>query len=233
LEPPATEFWPELIARVKAAHPHLVFIAEAYWDMEWTLQQQGFDYCYDKRLYDRLAHEGPESVRAHLGAGLDYQNRLVRFIENHDEPRARATFGPGRERAAAVAALTLPGARLIHDGQLDGFREHIPVFVDRGPRETPDPELRAFYERLLSVELDGDWRLCECSDPRLVAWAWDEHLVVVNLSDVEAQGAVRHPWPGRQTFSDRLSGTVYEREGDELYVILAPWASHLLHWSPG
>jgi hypothetical protein len=29
-------------------------MAEVYWDMEWTLQQQGFDYCYDKRLYDRL-----------------------------------------------------------------------------------------------------------------------------------------------------------------------------------
>ena len=29
-------------------------MAEAYWDLEWALQQQGFDYCYDKRLYDRL-----------------------------------------------------------------------------------------------------------------------------------------------------------------------------------
>ena len=27
-------------------------MAEVYWDLEWTLQQQGFDYAYDKRLYD-------------------------------------------------------------------------------------------------------------------------------------------------------------------------------------
>ncbi len=63
-------------------------MAEAYWDLEWDLQQLGFDYCYDKRLYDRLEHDNAESVRLHLTAGLDYQDKLVRFIENH-ESRAR------------------------------------------------------------------------------------------------------------------------------------------------
>ena len=51
---PEDDYWPTLIGRVKQVHPDLLFIAEAYWDMEWTLQQQGFDLCYDKRLYDRL-----------------------------------------------------------------------------------------------------------------------------------------------------------------------------------
>ena len=55
--PPEEDFWPALIGRVKSAHPDLLFMAEAYWDMEWTLQQQGFDLCYDKRLYDRLVHD--------------------------------------------------------------------------------------------------------------------------------------------------------------------------------
>ena len=32
----------------------LRFIAEVYWDLEWTLHQQGFDYTYDKRFYDHL-----------------------------------------------------------------------------------------------------------------------------------------------------------------------------------
>ena len=67
-------------------------MAEVYWDLEWTLQQQGFDYCYDKRLYDRLreGHVGP--IRDHLLAGLDYQDKLTRFLENHDEPRAASEF---------------------------------------------------------------------------------------------------------------------------------------------
>ena len=251
---PDDDYWPTLIPRVKAVHPDLLFIAEAYWDMEWTLQQQGFDLCYDKRLYDRLVHDPPEAVRAHLQAEDTYQERLVRFIENHDEPRAAATFGPAQERAAAVVMSTLEGARLFHDGQLEGRRTYIPVFLSRGPDEPEDGELRAFYERLLrtvgeSGLHDGDWRLCECSgwpdNPSyrsLVSWCWSDgsrrHLVVVNLSDAPAQARVRLPWGddlrGRNwSLADRLNDTMFERDGDELadaglYVGLDAWDSHLL-----
>jgi glycosidase len=229
LEPPAKEFWPELFARVRWAHPDLVFIAEAYWDMEFALQQQGFDFCYDKRLYDRLAHDGAGAVREHLQADVPYQSKLVRFIENHDEPRAAATFEPARARAAAVVACTLPGARLYHDGQLDGHRVHIPVFLSRGPREAPDAELRAFYRRLLpaAAGCSGEWRLCR-AEGELLAWAWERHLVVVNLTGQEAQGHVATPWTGAATLTDLLTGQRYER--DELYVILPPWGAHLFQW---
>ena len=231
--------------RVKDGHPDFVFIAEAYWDMEWTLQQQGFDYCYDKRLYDRLAHESAESVRGHLQAGADYQERLIRFIENHDEPRAAATFGAGQARAAAVVISTLQGARLYHDGQLDGHRTRIPVFLDRGPAEPADEDLRAFYGRLLAAVAesglrDGDWRMCDVSGwpdndscRHLVAWCWPRELVVVNLGDAPAQARVHLPWDdlaGRTwELVDRLSGARFERGGDELaseglYVGLEPWA---------
>ena len=188
---PAEEFWPALIGRVKWTHPGLLFIAEAYWDMEWALQQQGFDYCYDKRLYDRLVERG--DVRGHLVAGLDYQEKLVRFIENHDEPRAAAVFGPEQARAAAVVMSTLPGARLYHDGQLSGKRTKIPVFLGRGPAEPPDADLRAFYAWLLprAAELSGSWRLLDSEAP-LVSWAWDDDVVVVNLSDSPAGGL--EPW---------------------------------------
>ena len=132
--------------------------------MEYALQQQGFDYCYDKRLYDRLVHEGADSVHGHLTAETGYQDGLVRFIENHDEPRAAATFPPGRARAAAVATLSQTGARLVHEGQLDGRRVQLPVFLARRPDEAPDADLRAFYERLLGglqgdVFRTGDWQL--------------------------------------------------------------------------
>ena len=146
---PADEYWPTVIEAVKARHPDFVFIAEAYWDMEYALQQQGFSYCYDKRLYDRLVHEGADSVHGHLTADTGYQDRLVRFIENHDEPRAAATFPPGKARAAAVATLGQTGARLVHEGQLEGRRVQLPVFLARRPDEEPDADLRAFYERLL------------------------------------------------------------------------------------
>ncbi|MEV6300609.1 alpha-amylase [Actinoplanes sp. NPDC051861] len=249
---PAEEFWPWVFERVRAAHPGLVMIAEAYWDMEWPLQQQGFDFCYDKRLYDRLAHEDSGAVRKHLGAGRDYQDRLIRFLENHDEPRAATTVPDDRGRAAATAIATLPGAALWHDGQFEGRRTHLPVFLARYPDERPDLNLRDFYHRLIEVAgplRRGEWRLLDChgwpdnpSHHELLAWAWHEgdtprHVVVVNFSARAAQGRVALPWPELAhrawRLTDLLDGRVFERDGDDmvgngLFVDLPPWGTHVL-----
>ena len=254
---PATEYWPELVQAVRKRHPGVLFIAEAYWDMEWELQQQGFDYCYDKRLYDRLERDTPESVRLHLCADLAYQGKLLRFIENHDEPRAAASFAPGLHRAAAVTVATLPGVALFHDGQFEGRRAKLPVFLRRRPAEAVEGDLRAFYRRLLAA-LDrgalraGEWALCERTgwpdNPthlNLVAWGWRNgdlrHLAVVNLSGQRSQGRVRVPWDdaaGRSwKLTEALTGEAYERDGGEmrdpgLYVDLDAWGIHLLKCSP-
>ena len=67
---PASDYWTAVIPAIKGRHPEFRFIAEAYWDLEWELQQQGFDFCYDKKLYDRMEHGPAESVRLHLLADL-------------------------------------------------------------------------------------------------------------------------------------------------------------------
>ncbi len=118
---PAEEFWPGLIGEVRGRHPDTLFVAEAYWDLEWELQQQGFGFCYDKRLYDRIVGQDASGVRDHLGADLSYQSRLIRFLENHDEPRIAASIPADAGRAAAVAIATLPGATLWHEGQFEGL----------------------------------------------------------------------------------------------------------------
>jgi hypothetical protein len=235
-EAPQYEFWWEIIRAVKAAHPDLRFMAEAYWDMEWELLQQGFDYCYDKRLYDRLAHAGPAAVQAHLQADPAYQSGLVRFIENHDEPRAAAVFSPWQGRAAAVVAATLPGARLFHQGQLEGAQLKLPVQLGRRFPEPASADLHAFYTTLLAalrapVFHTGTWRLCECSGwpdnasyANLAAWCWqdgdDRRVIVVNLAGQAAQGQVALPWDdlaGREwLLEDAFSGAQYRRAGDEL-----------------
>ncbi len=46
-------------------------MAELYWDLEWTMQHQGFDYAYNKRLYDCLRDGHARPVREHFCAGLD------------------------------------------------------------------------------------------------------------------------------------------------------------------
>jgi hypothetical protein len=252
---PADEFWPAVIQRLRQRHPDAVLIAEAYWDMEWTLQQQGFDFCYDKRLYDRLVHEDAGAVRMHLGSEYTYQQRLVRFIENHDEPRATAALHGGRDRAAAVAVATLPGATLWHDGQLEGRRVHLPVFLARYPDEPADDDLRRFYQRLVGAAGDvrrGSWTVLDVrgwpDNPThrdLLAWAWHDelphHLVAVNLAGHGSQGRVVAPWDtlrGREwRLTDLLDGRVFDRHGDELagdglYVDLAPWGAHIFALEP-
>jgi hypothetical protein len=128
---PENEYWPEVIQGVRKRFSDVFFMAEAYWGKEWELQQQGFDYCYDKRLYDRLEHDQAESVRLHLCADLPYQEKLVRFIENHDEPCVAATFPLPKQQAAAVTVATLPGATLFHQGQFEGYGVKLPVFLEQ------------------------------------------------------------------------------------------------------
>ncbi len=144
-------FWPKATAAVHARYPAFTFMAEVYWDLEWTLQQQGFAYCYDKRLYDRLreGHVGP--IRDHLLAGLDYQDKLTRFLENHDEPRAASEFSWPQHQAAAVITYFAPGLRFFHQGQFDGARMRVPTHLCRGPIEPINQEVAVFYARLLQV----------------------------------------------------------------------------------
>jgi hypothetical protein len=231
------EFWPEAIMKVRDVRPDFLFMAEVYWDMEYRLQQQGFDFAYDKRLYDRLLHEGGPSVRAHLRADLSYQNRLARFIENHDEPRAMSAFGPERGRAASALALTLTGLRLLHEGQLEGRRVKLSVHLGRRPREPADEGLLEHYRRLLAalahkVFHEGDWRLIEPreawggnpTNENFVASLWtsgeDLRLVAVNLSPDRAQCYLPLDLPalaGRAwLLKDLLSDAQYLRDGDGL-----------------
>ena len=118
--------------------PNFLFMAEVYWDLEWTLQQQGFDYTYDKRLYDRLREGHARPVRDHLRADPDYQCKMARFLENHDEPRAAATFSPGMHEAAAVITFLSQGLRFFHQGQFEGRRKRISPHLVRAPLETSD-----------------------------------------------------------------------------------------------
>jgi glycosidase len=231
-------------------------MAEAYWDLEFDLLQLGFDYCYDKRLYDLLVHGNSQQMLQYLASVFDHQDRLVRFLENHDEPRAATTFTPEKERAAAVILMTLPGAKLLYEGQLEGRKVRPPVFIARRPIEPIDGELQAFYNRLLFEikqvhVLNGEWQLCECSGwsdnnsyVNLLAWCLRQsetrHLVVVNYSETRSQARIHLPWnniAGRTwQLIDAINDDTFQRDGDEmhqsgLYVDLAAWKFHLLRFT--
>jgi len=253
---PATEYWVDVIPAIKRVHPGFLFVAETYWDLERTLQQRGFDFCYDKKLYDRLEHGNAESVREHLCSDLAFQQKLVRFIENHDEQRAAMAFSQPKERAAAVAVATLPGARLFYEGQFEGRKVRLPVFLGRRPEEPVDRELQAFYARHLKainspVFREGQWSMCEpesqSDNPsfhNLVAWSWlkenDHCLIVFNFSECAVQARVQVPWGDDRSepwrLDDASSDGTYDRDGHEmlspgLYLELGPWDCHFFQWS--
>ncbi len=247
---PELEFWEWVIPKVKKKHPHFIFIAEAYWDLEWELQQLGFDFTYDKRLYDRMLRDPADSVRGHLTAETSYQEKSVRFIENHDEARAMETFGPEKSRAAAVVMSTVPGMRFFHNGQLQGKKIHLPVQLGREPLESKDPRISGFYSMLLEYAdqkklHDGHWQLFETENSNLLAWGWrrgnEAGLVVVNFSEHRAEGKVKVPlrWlPGKKIkMKDKVTSAVYSLEGAQavhhgVRAELGPWQFHLfdLRW---
>jgi glycosidase len=247
-------FWPETIGRVKAKNPAFIFMAEVYWDMEWTLMQQGFDYCYDKSLYDRLLSRDAAAVRAHLWADLAYQKKLARFLENHDEPRAAHDFPQPVHQAAAMVTYFTPGLRFFHEGQLEGRQVKVSMHLGRRPEEEIDPTLQEFYRKMLAClkrpeVRDGRWQLLEVrpaweGNPtwdRFLAFAWEGEpgqrlLVAVNYGPTQGQCHVAWPFVDaggkKVTLKDLMSGVRYEWEGDDLlarglFLDLPAWGFHV------
>ena len=254
----ALPFWPHITASIHKRNPKFCFMAEVYWDMEWTLQQQGFDYTYDKRLYDRLRDGHAKPVREHFYAGLDYQNKLARFLENHDEPRISDTLDYGQHKAAAMVTFCSPGLRLFHQGQFEGRMIRISPHLVRAPNEPLNTDIHAFYMSLLRIIKsptvhDGAWQLLECvsawqgngSCDDFIAHSWlgeeDERIIiVVNYAPHQSQCYLRLPFqelPDAQwMFKDMLSEDFYVRDGNALhaaglYLDMRAWQHHVFQIS--
>jgi len=255
-ENPDREFWETAVDAVRERHPEFVLIAECYWNTDRRLQQMGFDYTYDKVLYDRLIYSEGAPVNEHLGAEWRFNRKALRFLENHDERRAADLFVNGKHEAAMTIAATVPGMLLVHEGQTRGARVRVPVQLIRRPDEPADEHLSDFYRRLLEVASGpvlkhGGWRPLRVSEAweangsyhNFVCHIWhkdddqrEAKVAVVNYSARRGQCyvAITLPWiSGRKVvLRDLLNGVTYEREGDELlhpglYLDLKPYEVHV------
>ena len=248
------DFWQAVVPRLHAAHPDFCLMAEVYWGRDREMIARGFDFAYDKDLYDALVAGDGARVRDLLAAEPAWQAHLARFLENHDEPRAAATLSLPQHKAAAVLAFVAPGLRLLHQGQLEGARAHIPIHLNRGPVEDIDVALHEFYLDLLSVLRDPVLR-GGAYQPLAVDAAWEGNfshrafsaaiwsdgiaprlLRVVNYGDSRGQCRIRiaHPALTGQlvALSDRLGPEHYARDGDALageglYLDLPGWGYNL------
>jgi len=249
---PQEEFW----STARKSVPDSILIAEAYWDTEWELQQLGFDYTYDKRLYDRVVSASAKNIYLHLLADPAFQGKLTRFIENHDERRSAHVFGRERLEAPAVLFATLPGMKLYHHGQIEGKKIRIPVQMRRVMHEAPDRGTVRLYEKLLSITgqgifHEGRWQLREVfpltddGSHDLIAYTWQAgprmKLVAVNMTHETASGRI--PLKGlvvheiHYRLHDELHEQLYVRNGNDmiypgLIVVLAPFRAHIFDISP-
>ena len=235
---PLTEsFWPEAIATVRRDTPNFLFLAEVYWDYEARLQEHGFDYTYDKTLYDRLIHHEAAKVFEHLSARGSYRGRMAHFLENHDEPRIATQLAPNEHRAAAVISFLAPGLRFLHHGECEGNRARIPVHLKRGPNEETDPAIAAMYSQLIPIinspaSKYGGWHILRCApawegNPThanfiayYIAHELEDLLITVNYASYRGQCLIQLPQGlpnvGTVKLIDKLSHVSYERTAQEL-----------------
>lgn len=251
-ERPEKEFWEEAIPMVKSKRKDFLFIAETYWDLEWQLQKLGFDFTYDKRLTDRLVAGDVNSIRDHLQAEDEYQNKSVRFLENHDEERAIVKLGRERSLAAAVIMSTIPGIAFYFDGQCDGKKIKLPLQLGREPEEKQDEKIKEFYRNLFRITKAeifrmGNWKLLETSpvsnsdksNENLLAWEWrlnnQMRIVVVNYHNLTARCRLKFDIASTHNevmLKDLMNDNIYKRSVREisekgLFVELKSFNSHI------
>jgi hypothetical protein len=236
---PVSEFWADAIAAVRADRGDFLFLAEAYWGLEPRLHALGFDFTYDKHVYDCIVSRHYNDLRRHLlEAPPGFVAHGAHFLENHDERRIAGILTPAEHRAAALLILGLPGMRFLHDGQLAGARICVPVQLARRPHEPTDPEIVTLYDWLLARLKDSDVG----REKGELLWpqpAWDNNptdrnfiviqwtgaaagfnLVVINLAPHRGQCRVplavartaREGWE----FRDLLGNEAFQRRADEL-----------------
>lgn len=249
---PASEFWNEAIKEVKKSKPDFFFVGEAYWNLEWDLQQLGFDFTYDKKLTDRLEGNDVFVIKDHFNADDEYQDRSVRFLENHDEKRAITKFGKEKSLAAATVISASKGMILYYDGQIEGKKIKLPLQLGREPQERVSKRLSNYYDRILSItncELfkSGSWKIIypeavsstDKTSEKIICFIWlfkrQVRIIAVNYSDESARCRIKVDLPtdtSEVILDDLLNSISYKRSVTEmkekgLFIELKAYNSHI------
>jgi len=176
------EFWQMALKTVKNRYPEVIFIAEIYnRDLYRVFTDAGFDYLYDKSgLYDtlRMVLSGIAPASAITGCWQRVEgigNKMLNFMENHDEQRIASDFFLGDPfcvlPALVVSLLMSNSPFLIYFGQelgergmdsegfstIDGKTSIFDYWSLSSIREWIgsgiDPEIRRLYKRILNLSI--------------------------------------------------------------------------------
>ena len=255
--PTAKEFWFDAISKVKKENPEFVFIAEVYWHREDDLLALGFDYVYDKIIYEFLIDNRVDLINEYIKKNFSYQRNRFVFLENHDEQRSAHIFPDDKLMSAATLIYTLPAMKLIYDGQLEGREFHHAIQLRRLQNEEVNSHIKNFYKKLFYAIKKSSiagyyFKLLK----PIPAWEgnpaylnfiiylyedekFNKDLVVINLSPYQSQCKVKIESydliDKKFLIKDRLSDEEYLRDGNEmfhqgLYLDLKPYQSQIFEF---
>ncbi len=247
---PEEEFWCHAISQNKSNKPKFQFVAECYWNTESMMQDQGFDFTYDKTLYDMLLDNNFQKINNFLN-NQSNPYKWLRFIENHDEKRAMLEFGEDRSKAAAILTSFLPGAWLLHQNQESGYKIKLPVQLVTQPQDEDNTKLAIFYRKvggIINKIFSSNYQKLEVniagwddnsSYLNLICLAWQNnestYIIVINYSDSQSQGKIfftQKDGVDKLCFFDLVTNKEYSYDSNKiknegLFVDLLPWQFHI------
>jgi glycosidase len=167
------DFWVEARKRVAAVKPTLWMAESVHKEFVVECRRRGipaasdtelcaaFDitYDYDGREELESAWRGQLSLSSYLKM-LEIQESLypersvkLRFLENHDQPRAAGRFGRGsRLRAWTLFSMLLPGAYMAYMGEELAMTRRIGLFDRETMQENEgDPSFKGFFTEAMAL----------------------------------------------------------------------------------
>ncbi|WP_411822062.1 alpha-amylase [Leptospira sp. 'Mane'] len=221
-------YWERVIGKIKSIHPDFKFYAEAYWDKEYELQCLGFDGTYDKTLYDQFSHSDGIEVTGHLEAEISYQNKSIRFLENHDEERAALHFGNSSCDKFAILCF-LPGIILYHSGQELGYTIKVPIQLGRMEKEKISSDTETFYKRVFEIirnrktEIKRTSPVLQMFDQGtalcyVLEYETSKELLIWNPENFPVSGRIQLPMKEyyRENLKDQVSGKIFQIPKSEM-----------------
>jgi len=149
------DFWETAIPQLRKVKPDLFLLAE--WE-DPRILLAGFNSDYGWTEYHLLKdiRKGKKRTVAIIDLIAKKDRRYprnalpMRFLENHDEERSMAVFGPEAIEAYATLLFTLPGIPLIYAGQEIGEMEKPSLFEKSEIHwNDADTTLRNLYKSLI------------------------------------------------------------------------------------
>jgi len=124
-----TEFWRDVVDRVREEVPDALLLAEAFWLMEgYFVRTLGMHRVYNSAFMNMLRNEENAKYRESIRNVLEFDPRIlerhVNFMSNPDEETATAQFGnDDKYFGTCVVMATMPGLPMFGHGQIEGYSE--------------------------------------------------------------------------------------------------------------